>query len=569
LGHFEKGRILCTELLRNVKEDKDKMRAYLSLGKALGRHARHKEALDYHLKALYLAEEFPKRMIMGHIVVEVSKIRKFLNKNTDYEIMMLPMKTDEMKILAQEHLMHTGLRAFHCADSSLMALSILQSLSLTKSAGICAYSANAFSAYGMLLSSLGDQSGARRMARLSESILAKTDSKHLEGMVLFQNACFVDAWSIPILHTVESMNRGYRSAMETGDIEDAYRSWACSIAHVFASGCPLPSLLETGIKCNEKLVQYKVESMKASFCKYHNLVEHLVGVAEKPLDFSSAVAEIPSYVSDPDQFIHWSWYCWEYLQLAIYFRELKIAEKILEPFKKFSALDSSYIVTSIRVFFTGLTACSLALKTGKRKYLLMATSCTKEMKQMMSTKGINTLHRYLLLKALVAAIKKKKDTQLCFDKAILAAGKTGFTQDAALGNELAGEYFLSMDDEYWCTFYFTRAYELYTEWGALAKVAHFKSRHGEHIEKQSIIDGGRPASQSSCGRYWLSGDESKIHDAVNFDMLSKSSDTRRHTGSTRSASASINGESASLYLGEGASVESHSLGGSTDSSHTP
>jgi predicted ATPase len=536
LGHFEKGRIICNELLLNVKHDKDKMRAYLSLGKALGRHARHKEALDYNLKALYLAKEFPKRMILGHVVKELRKIRRFFNNNTDYEIIMLPMKTDEKKLLAQEHLLQMGLRAFHCADHARLVLAILRSLSLIKSAGLCAFSTSCFSGYAMLLSALGDQTGATRMVRLSESILAKTDSKHLEGLVLFQNACFVDAWSMPILQTVENMNRGYRSAMETGEIEDAYRSWSFSVVHVFASGCPLSFLLETGIKVNKKLVEYKVESVAAYFGKYHNLVEHLVGVAEKPLDFSSVVAEIPSNVSDPSESLHWSWYCWEYLQLAIYFRELKVAEKILEPFKKFSAIETSYISCSVRVFFTGLTVCSLALKTGKRKYKLMAASCTKEMKRMMSTKGINTLHRYLLLKALVAAIKKKKDTKECFDKAIMTAGRTGFTQDAALGNELAGDYFLSMDNEYWCKFYFTRAYELYTEWGALAKVAHFKSRHGEHIEKQSIINSRRP-SQNSNGRYWLSGDETKIYDAVNFDMLSsKSCNTRRYTGSTGSGS---------------------------------
>jgi hypothetical protein len=49
------------------------------------------------------------------------------------------------------------------------------------------------------------------------------------------------------------------------------------------------------------------------------------------------------------------------------------------------------------------------------------------MKQMMSTKGINTLHKYLLLKALVAAIKENNDAEECFDEAILApAGKNWF-----------------------------------------------------------------------------------------------------------------------------------------------
>jgi hypothetical protein len=63
------------------------------------------------------------------------------------------------------------------------------------------------------------------------------------------------------------------------------------------------------------------------------------------------------------------------------------------------------------------------------------------MKQTMSTKGINTLHRYLLLKALVAAIKKNNVTKECFDKAILTAGKNWFYSKCGFwGTSWLGSY---------------------------------------------------------------------------------------------------------------------------------
>jgi len=45
-------------------------------------------------------------------------------------------------------------------------------------------------------------------------------------MVLFATACYVDAWSTPILETMAKLHHGYKSGMETGSIEDGYRSYS-------------------------------------------------------------------------------------------------------------------------------------------------------------------------------------------------------------------------------------------------------------------------------------------------------------------------------------------------------
>jgi hypothetical protein len=126
----------------------------------LGRRARHAESLKYHLKAVHLIKEFPKRFLLGHISREYSIVKKILKKKSDFDIMTLPTNSDETKIAAMEHLLNISVRALYCSNFSVMFLADLRLLTLTFSAGICPYSSYAFAAYGKLLSAFGDQAGA-------------------------------------------------------------------------------------------------------------------------------------------------------------------------------------------------------------------------------------------------------------------------------------------------------------------------------------------------------------------------------------------------------------------------
>jgi hypothetical protein len=219
----------------------------------------------------------------------------------------------------------------------------------------------------------------------------------------------------------------------------------------------------------------------------------------------------------------WGYWCWSRLQLAYYFHELEIADKLVKPYLKLAKQDTFFAVQTVRVFFSGLVASGLMKKTGKRKYKKRAKKELDEMKALMQSRGLNNLHRYLLMVADYAACKQKDSDEVkrSFDKAIAAAGKAGFTQDAALGNELAGEYFLSLgDDDFWTKHYFSRAHELYHEWGAQAKVDHLFSTRGEYIDTATTMHKSTMKSSVPQGVF---GQDSKIHRAVNLDLLSATS----------------------------------------------
>jgi hypothetical protein len=259
---------------------------------------------------------------------------------------------------------------------------------------------------------------------------------------------------------------------------------------------------------------------------------------------------------------NWTAFYWSRLQLAFYFGELEIAESIIKPLEVMAEINMGYPIWSIRVFFTGLTAACLAAKTGKLKYKRRAKKSTREMHKMMRVRGLNNLHRYLLMRASVFSFQKKQKAKEAFDKAIAAASRAGFTQDAALGNELAGEHCLRSNDDFWSRLYFTRAYELYREWGAHAKAKHLEATRVDQIDF-SKLEKGRRRSVHLTQRHLVSGDVNSAHMSVNLDSLGMSSgmlsipdslissvrDTMSQTGSLGSWRVTPRTDNASLVVG--------------------
>ena len=220
--------------------------------------------------------------------------------------------------------------------------------------------------------------------------------------------------------------------------------------------------------------------------------------------------------------LQWSFWCWSRLQLAYYFNELEIADRLVQPYAELSKNNTFYIVVTIRVYFSGLIASGMLKKTGRRKYKGRAKKALQEMKGLMQSRGLNNLHRYWLMEADYAAAKKKGsgEVKVAYDKAIAAAGKAGFRQDAALGNELAGEYFVSLGDDYWPGHYFSKSHELYDEWGAKAKTDHLYKTRGDYIDTEKKM---MTSTFTSSVHHWASGEDSKIHKAVNRELLSRRS----------------------------------------------
>lgn len=110
----------------------------------------------------------------------------------------------------------------------------------------------------------------------------------------------------------------------------------------------------------------------------------------------------------------------------------------------------------------------------------------------------------------------QKEIKDLFDRAIAAASRGGVMHEAALANELAGEYSLRIRDEFWAIHYLTPAHERFSSWGAKAIVKRLLETRGHYITKEEQARMGTARK----GRVIMANDAVKMHSTI---------DTRRST----------------------------------------
>ena len=192
-------------------------------------------------------------------------------------------------------------------------------------------------------------------------------------------------------------------------------------------------------------------------------------------------------------------------QLAYYLGDWKGAEKLLVMFGKTKSTLATHIFAVIYTFFSGMNYLALARATKKTKrYQRAALPFIKLIRSWVQGGNINLSHKLMLLNAEYEALNERQGDKLrkLYDLAIAAASRGGFIQDAALANERAGLCFLDLNDDYWAENYIDRAYSLFSEWGAEAKVRCLQESHPTILnDRQSnflTVDTGT-GSKSSDG----------------------------------------------------------------------
>jgi predicted ATPase/DNA-binding NarL/FixJ family response regulator/GAF domain-containing protein len=115
-----------------------------------------------------------------------------------------------------------------------------------------------------------------------------------------------------------------------------------------------------------------------------------------------------------------------------------------------------------------------------------------QMKQWTKVVPDSTLSKYKLMLAELARLDHdhKKAAKL-YDQAILQAQGTGYPQDEAIANELAAQYYLSLDKNILAEAYLVDACKAYVKWGANGRVNSLQQRY-PHLMTLSFIEKAAP-----------------------------------------------------------------------------
>ena len=113
----------------------------------------------------------------------------------------------------------------------------------------------------------------------------------------------------------------------------------------------------------------------------------------------------------------------------------------------------------------------------------------QQIKQWAAYAPDNYLHKYELIAAeMVRVLGKNEQAAEHYDKAIAEAAKAGYMHEAALAEELAGEFYLLQGKTKIAGYYLTDAYYGYWRWGALTKVKDLEAKYSELLTRIPITD---------------------------------------------------------------------------------
>lgn len=132
----------------------------------------------------------------------------------------------------------------------------------------------------------------------------------------------------------------------------------------------------------------------------------------------------------------------------------------------------------------------------KKRYWTRIKKNQKKMKKWADNCAENFLHKYLLVAAEMARIRRQdRKAATFYSQGIKSALENGYTQIAAIGHELAAKYYMSGGHFFTAKAHLVEAKNAYLSWGAIAKVKHLNEKYPFlHTEKPVAFKNGEPLS---------------------------------------------------------------------------
>ena len=518
-------------ILRHAPSLQDKVRAYLMLVQVLGKTGQVPEAMKQGLSALrLLGHVFPSQHRKWQVLPEIVKTKRLLRGYSPSEIMALPLATDPLQIGAVQIMTAMALALFQSPYSKVyLPILVCRIVQTTLKSGLHPSSPYGFAVFGTLLCVLGKVDEGYTNGVLAIRLLdALHHARALESIVILAVHATVFHWKMRYKDVLVPLWTGYRLGMETDQMDHAFANAVSWSVLSYCSGTKLSTLSVQLEDLCRRAEEHKQTMALLSLQTLRQLLINLMGRAQDPLTLSGEAFHPRRHRHQQQQQKHhhpkkrplWEGMDSETvilrrrLELAYLLHSAKLEELMLE-FEgdgRGEAMDESKRshVSHVReVFVSGL--CYLRLARFNTKYRKLAKKRIVLLSKYCQRGAISCNHMLLILQAeqesvllavanngggggngggrrgsnaaAAAAAAGGGNRRRMHDRAIASAGKEGFLGDEALANELAGDLSLQQNDPGNAKRYYLRAFGLYQEWGAKAKVQQLMSSHGELMGK--------------------------------------------------------------------------------------
>src|SRR5919202_1984858 len=465
-------------LLDSVKVYEVKIQAYMGQNKLL-------EALNKGLKILkQLGIEFPNSPNTSDIGQALGETAAILSGTRTEELIDLPEMTDPHRLEAIRILSRI-FSVCYCGLPSLAPLTVCKQVDLSVQYGNAAVSPFAYAVYGLLLCGIvGDIDRGYEFGQLALRLVSKLNAKEIETKTYHMVPAGVLHWKEHARNTLEPLLSAFSSGLETGDLE--YAGYAIMVwsHYSFFVGKELMQLEREISTYAEAVHQISQETALNNTKICWQAVLTMMGRSQNQCQLKGEVYDeekmLPLHQQTNDQLaIHY-----------LYLHKLVLCygfENYPEALKHIPHIESSFgsstgQPTAIIFYFydslvrlavyseTSQPVSEAATKSQQQDILNRVQANQEKIQKWAHYAPMNYLHKYYLVEAeRHRVLGVKIEAMELYDRAITLAKENKYLNEEALGNELAGKFYLTWSREAIAQLYMQKAHYAYQVWRAIRK----------------------------------------------------------------------------------------------------
>ena len=457
-ANFARAEQLLEVVLQEAKTLLDRVKVYeVKINSNISQY-RFLEAIEIGIEVLEkLGVSLPKMSKNTELLIQKIKIKMAEKTQKIEDLGDLPEMIDPYQAAAIRILL-TIKSAADITNSTFLSRLLFAMVDICLTYGNPPLVAGVYVSYGMFLTASGDIDSGYRFGQLSLRLLEQSNSKNIKVKVtvlLGFNSC-IRHWKDHVRETIDSLQDGFNSGLETGNLEFACYAILVKHLHIFFAGNDL-ELLEVKTKEYVFLIGKLKQSYSFECIKlYRQLFLSLLGQSSRPTELTGdeynekesikAALEINNYFN--------LFFIYTFKTLLSYlFKQREAAVENARQADKYKAPVGAMMAIAQLNFYYSLSLLAQypnVSETEQREYLEQVATNQQRMRHWANNCPANYQHKYELIEAEKARILGDYPAAITlYDAAITGAREQQYTQEEALANELTGEFHLTRGKKIW------------------------------------------------------------------------------------------------------------------------
>lgn len=493
------------EVIARARTVMDKVRAYEIRILASQAQAKVQEGIATALEILaLLGVSIPDAPGPDDVGRYLQRANEAVGERAIEQLLDVPENTDPAQIAAIRILVNITSTAYIGAPT-LFPLIVLEAVAISAAHGDTGATAYAYVTYGIILCGVLEQFDAGyRFGELGQKIIEKYNAQEYAARTFYIPNCFVRFWKQHARVAWAAHPHTYQLGLQTGDQEFAAWPLMMRTHQGFFMGLPLPGRIEEARNYVDACFQLKQEpSGSYAQCTLQAMLNLIEG-ADDPCKLTGEVYDedlkLAKYKEASEAFGICNLYVIK-IVLCFLFGQHRTGIELVEPLEPWMGSMTSTLHVPVLHFYDSLNRLAVyreADEAERATLLARVDESIARMRNWAEHCPENYRHKYLLMTAERAVVVDQANRAISlFRQGIDAARQHDYLHEEALGNELAGQFWLGHGDATIAGAFLTTANNLYAQWGAKAKLEHLDARFGRLIKKRAASKGVVPSASST------------------------------------------------------------------------